>query len=174
MKQCFEGLSKQYAKETGSVQILDANRAANKLKDTDLVFIDPPYSGVQYSRFYHVLESIATGNPGEVSGTGRNPSPEMRPHSQYSIITGAKKALADLLATIGEKGARCIVTFPDHECSNGLSGETVRTIAREHFNVGEKLVKSRFSTLGGVDDEAGNGRAARHSAEELILTLSPK
>jgi hypothetical protein len=35
-------------------------------------------------------------------------------------------------------------------------------------------VQSRFSTLGGVDVEVGNGRAARHTAEELILTLSPK
>jgi adenine-specific DNA-methyltransferase len=173
-KECFKALSKQYAKQTGAVHTADANQAAANVKETDLVFIDPPYSGVQYSRFYHVFESIATGTPGEVSGSGRNPSPEMRPHSNYSIITGAKNAFSDLLATIGTKGASCIVTFPAHECSNGLSGDAVREIAREHFKVQEKLVQSKFSTLGGVDNEVGNGRAARHSAEELILTLSPK
>ena len=91
MKECFEALSKQYAKCAGVVQTADANQAAETVRETDLVFIDPPYSDVQYSRFYHVFESIATGMPGEVSGSGRNPSPETRPHSKYSIITGAKK-----------------------------------------------------------------------------------
>jgi adenine-specific DNA-methyltransferase len=170
----FRALSKLYAKRAGIARTADANIAADAVKPTDLVFIDPPYSGVQYSRFYHVLESVAIGAPGEVSGSGRNPVPQMRPHSRYSIITGARKAFSELLAKLGEKGATCIVTFPAHECSNGLSGEVVRDLAREHFKVKEKLVQSKFSTLGGVDLEVGNGRAAKHVAEELILTLSPK
>lgn len=173
-KEFFRALSKLYAKKAGISETADANIAADRVKETDLVFIDPPYSGVQYSRFYHVLESVATGAPGEVSGSGRNPTPQMRPHSRYSIITGAKKAFSELLATLGEKGATCIVTFPAHDCSNGLSGEVVRELAREHFKVKEKLVQSKFSTLGGVDVDVGNGRAARHTAEELILTLLPK
>jgi adenine-specific DNA-methyltransferase len=173
-KDFLAGLSKLFAKRAGIVNTADANMAAEDLKETDLVFLDPPYSAVQYSRFYHVLESVATGSPGEVSGSGRNPTPEMRPHSRYSIITGAEKAFSELLTKIAAKGAKCILTFPAHECSNGLSGDTVRALAHEHFNVTEKLVQSRFSTLGGVDVEVGNGRAARHTAEELILTLSPK
>ena len=173
-KEFFSSLCTVYAKRVGTTQATDANVAADDVRETDLVFIDPPYSGVQYSRFYHVLESVATGSPGKVSGSGRNPIPEMRPHSRYSIVTGAKSAFSELLAKLGTKGAKCIVTFPSHECSNGLSGDAVREIAREHFNVTEKLVHSRFSTLGGVDVKVGNGRAARHAAEELILTLRPK
>ena len=173
-KDFFISLSKIFARRVGITNTIDANVAADTIKDTDLVFIDPPYSGVQYSRFYHVFESIATGAPGEVSGSGRNPAPHLRPHSRYSIITGAQKAFSELLTKIGTTGAKCIVTFPANECSNGLSGDTVRAIALEHFKVTEKLVQSRFSTLGGADVKVGNGRAARHSAEELILTLSPK
>lgn len=173
-KEAVSALAKLHAKRTGSTKTADANVVADDVKDTDLVFIDPPYSGVQYSRFYHVLESVATGSPGEVSGSGRNPKPEMRPHSSYSIITGATEALSELLGKIGAKGARCIVTFPAHSCSNGLSGEAVRKIAQDHFNVTQKLVQSKFSTLGGVDVKVGNGRVARHAAEELILTLTPR
>ena len=170
----FCALSKLYAKKRGIAETADANIAADGVNETDLVFIDPPYSGVQYSRFYHVLESVATGAPGEVSGSGRNPAPQMRPYSRFSIITGAKKAFSELLAKLGEKGAKCIVTFPAHECSNGLSGEVVRELTREHFKVKERLVQSKFSTLGGVDVEVGNGRTPIHTTEELILTLSPK
>jgi adenine-specific DNA-methyltransferase len=173
-REFFSSLSKLYAKREGVTKTADANLAADDVQETDLVFIDPPYSGVQYSRFYHVLESVATGSPGDVSGSGRNPPPEMRPHSRYSIITGASKAFSELLSKLGTKGAKCIITFPAHECSNGLSGELVREIAREHFKVKEKLVQSKFSTLGGVSVEVGNGRTPRHAAEELILTLSPK
>jgi adenine-specific DNA-methyltransferase len=173
-KESLEALSVLFAKRIGITNTSDANAAADTLQETDLVFLDPPYSAVQYSRFYHVLESVATGSAGEVSGSGRNPVPEMRPQSQYSIIKGADKALSELLNKIARKGARCIVTFPAHRCSNGLSGERVRALAHQYFNVAEKLVQSRFSTLGGADVEVGNGRAPRHVAEEMILTLSPK
>jgi adenine-specific DNA-methyltransferase len=121
-KEFFVALSKVYAKRAGISNTADANIAADYVKETDLVFIDPPYSAVQYSRFYHVLESVATSLPGEVSGSGRNPTPEMRPHSRYSIITGAKNAFSELLGKLGTTGAKCIVTFSAYECSNGLSG----------------------------------------------------
>lgn len=173
-KEAMEAIAKVHAKQVGTVKTADANVAADDVRQGDLVFIDPPYSGVQYSRFYHVLESVAKGSTGSVSGTGRNPSREQRPQSRYSLITGATDAFSELLRKLGSKDATCIVTFPAHECSNGLSGESVRKIAREHFKVTENLVQSKFSTLGGVDVRVGNGRVARHSAKELILTLVPK
>ncbi len=170
----LESLSRVFAKQEGTAVTADANEAADHIRPSDLVFIDPPYSGVQYSRFYHVLESVARGTAGEVSGSGRNPEFRMRPHSDYSVKRGAKKALSELLGKIASHGARAILTFPAHECSNGLSGDIVRDLAREHFQVIAKFVNSKFSTLGGVNLEVGNGRAARRTAQELILCLTPK
>ncbi len=167
-------MSQVFAKQKGAAKTADANEAADQVRASDLVFIDPPYSGVQYSRFYHVLESVAIGEAGEVSGTGRNPVPQMRPQSRYSTKRGAYKALSELLEKIAGKGARAILTFPAHECSNGLSGDVVRELAHGHFQVTENLVHSKFSTLGGANLEVGNGRAARHHAQELILSLIPK
>ncbi len=172
-KKFFSALSKLFAKRTGIANTVHANIAADDVKPTDLVFLDPPYSAVQYSRFYHVLESV----PPELREMYRiRPESDAPDASSLSLQHHhwAKKAFAELLGKLGAKGARVIVTFPAHECSNGLSGDVVRSLAREHFKVKEKLVQSRFSTLGGVDVEVGNGRAARHPAEELILTLSPK
>jgi adenine-specific DNA methylase len=164
-------------KNGGGATVADANEAAKKLRKNDLVFIDPPYSGVHYSRFYHVLETIARGKCGEVSGTGRYPHINKRPISDYSISTKAPYALDGLLKTIAAKKARAILTFPDHDCSNGLSGKTVRKIARKHFTIKFSRVKSLFSTMGGTGDNTRKGEAKRkprHIAKELMLVLEPK
>ena len=139
------------------------------------MFIDPPYSGVHYSRFYHVLESIARGRSGAVTGIGRYPDERRRPRSRYSLQSEASDALDNLLKTIAARGSKIILTFPNHSCSNGLSGSLVYKIALRHFDVVKKSVASRFSSLGGTSDNRGNeaGRAARRYTRELVLTLTP-
>src|SRR5205807_1746758 len=109
-----------------------ANVIAQDIKKNDLVFIDPPYSGVHYSRFYHVLESIARGTAGEISGVGRYPSAKRRPRSRYSVQTESRDALNNLLETIAMRGAKVILTFPGHKCSNGLSGYSIQKIAEKY------------------------------------------
>ena len=170
-------LASQRAQCVGRAKVADANTAAKGLREGDLAFIDPPYSGVHYSRFYHVLETIARGECGEVKGVGRYPAPMHRPRSKYSIGTMSAKALDDLFATISSKGARAVLTFPDHACSNGLSGDIVRKTAKKYFRISEEVVKSKFSTLGGngrLSKTGKKGRAARQKANELILVLQPK
>jgi adenine-specific DNA methylase len=172
----FNRISAQHARRIGKAQVKDANIAAKILKEDDLVFIDPPYSAVQYSRFYHVFETVASGACGEVSGSGRYPSSDLRPKSAYSAITKSSDALNSLLETISERGATGILTFPAHECSNGLSGKVVKEIAREHFRIRVKQVKSKFSTMGGTGDgrPSSAGRATHHHAKELVLVLDQK
>lgn len=175
-KKSLEQLSAQFARQIGSARVCDANEAAAELKRGDLAFIDPPYSGEHYSRFYHVLETIVNGECGEVSGVGRYPRREIRPRSKFCLKTESNSALDHLLETVAQRGAKAILTFPDHECSNGLSGTVVREIARKHFNVVEDSVESDFSTLGGTrtNEDDGIGRDPRRQAKELMLVLTPK
>lgn len=175
-KNALISLSRLCAKKAGVAEVRDANEAAMSLRSGDLVFVDPPYSGVHYSRFYHVLETIARGKCGKVSGVGRYPAPKYRPRSKYSVGTESVKALDDLLETLASRKTRVILTFPDHACSNGLSGNTVKTIAKRYFSIQQKTVRSRFSTLGGngCGDPKSDGRAARNNANELILLLRPR
>jgi adenine-specific DNA-methyltransferase len=163
-------LSSQHAKHKGSATVADANEAAKLVNDEDVVFVDPPYSGVHYSRFYHVLETIARGTSSEVSGVGRYPPPSERPRSKYSLRSEAREAISDLLQSVAEKGATAIVTFPDKKCSNGISSYLLRKISSEHFRkVEQKVVRGRFSTLGGD----GEHRDARQPSAELVLILRP-
>lgn len=175
-KAAFELLASQFAQRPGKAKVADANQAARSLQERDLVFIDPPYSGVHYSRFYHVLETIAQGSCGPVTGVGRYPACELRPRSRYSVKSESAEALGDLLETVAFHGARAVLTFPDHNCSNGLSGKSVHEIAAKHFWVRKQQVDSKFSTLGGTGDHRGNeaGRSPRKHAQELILVLKPR
>jgi adenine-specific DNA-methyltransferase len=175
-KNAFKQLAPKFARQIGEARVADANIAAEQLMENDLAFIDTPYSGEHYSRFYHVLETIAVGKCGQVFGVGRYPSSELRPRSRFSLRSESEDALDELLETIASRGAKAILTFPDHECSNGLSGELVNEIAAEHFRVKERFVESDFSTMGGTgtSDDNETGRKPRQQANELILVLKPK
>jgi adenine-specific DNA-methyltransferase len=166
-RQAFSSIATRSAKVLGAAVRADALSLASELGEGDLVFLDPPYSGVHYSRFYHVLETLTQGDAVEVFGEGRYPHREKRPRSDYSVKQGASRALDELLARLG--GARCtaILTVPSARTSNGLSGDLVKEIAERHFTISVEKVSSRFSTLGGNRQH----REARLAAEELILYL---
>lgn len=163
-----------HAKMAGEAHVGDANKVALKLKAGDLVFIDPPYSAVQYSRFYHVLEAIAAGTTSPVFGVGRYPPLNERPSSQYSMKTTSLTAIQELLASLAERDVSAIVTFPDHECSNGIDANMIKGVASELFKIRAHNVTSVFSTLGGPSSQKHGSRLARLSADEMILCLEPK
>jgi adenine-specific DNA methylase len=169
-KKAFSGFAAQYAMTKGKAYLGNANQVARKLRKGDLAFVDPPYSGVHYSRFYHVLETIARGRQVTVTGTGRYPSITRRPQSKYSMNGQSKKAFDDLLKTLARRRVRVVLTFPAGKTSNGLSGSVVERLTKKYFLVRRKTVKSRFSTLGGN----GEHREARLHTPEMILVLRPK
>lgn len=164
----LKAIAPRFARIQGRAHCGDALEIADQAEPGDLAFVDPPYSGVHYSRFYHVLETVARGRVGTVAGIGRYPPPEERPASSFSLKTQAQKAFDELFALLARRGASAIITFPAGDASNGLSGDDVKRLAAEHFRIEEEKVSSRFSTLGGDTKH----RAARHDADEMILTLS--
>lgn len=166
----IEDISPRKAKQKGQAYCKNASELAEQARPGDLVFLDPPYSGVHYSRFYHVLESVARGKVGEVSGAGRYPEKSERPTSDFSMLTTSKRAFNDLLSILAYNKAHVIITFPAAKASNGLSGDDVKALAAEHFKIEESKVSSRFSTMGGDLKH----RAARQQTDELILTMSPR
>jgi adenine-specific DNA-methyltransferase len=100
----LEAFCALHAAQIGAACVANANDAALEVTEGDLVFLDPPYSGVHYSRFYHVLETVAHGHCGEVSGVGRYPATKDRPKSDYSVRTKSANALDHLLGSIADRG----------------------------------------------------------------------
>ena len=63
--------------KTSKVSIFreDANNLVKKIK-TDITYIDPPYNSRQYSRFYHVLETLTKWDKPSLYGVALKPKPE--------------------------------------------------------------------------------------------------
>jgi adenine-specific DNA methylase len=170
---CLEALKRNAsikANVAGKVSHSNAASLTKELTPRDVAFIDPPYSEVQYSRFYHVLESISRGSVGEVSGVGRYPALASRPQSNFCLVTKSAEAFDELMLGVACSGADALVTFPAQEASNGLSGDLVEAISDQYFKVKSRKVTSLFSTLGGN----AISRHARKTATELILHLVPR
>ena len=159
-----------HAIKPGNAIVADANQVAKDLDSKDVVFVDPPYSSVQYSRFYHVLETIAKGNCSNVEGVGRYPPLEERPNSCYSKKSISAQVIEDLLCTLSAKRCKVVLTFPKEQCSNGLSGDGLEEMAQKFFHITRRSVKTTFSTLGGNR----TNRVARKVSDELILVLNPR
>lgn len=74
----------------------DANTLARKIS-CDLVYIDPPYNSRQYSRFYHLYETLVKWDKPQLSGTAMKPPLENM--SEY-CSSRARIAMADLVQNI--------------------------------------------------------------------------
>jgi len=74
----------------------DTNLLVKKIK-TDVAYIDPPYNSRQYSRFYHVLETLTKWDKPKLHGVALKPDPENM--SDY-CRENAKRRFAELVRDI--------------------------------------------------------------------------
>ena len=105
-KMLVEGVSEQDLREWG----------------VQLVYADPPYTAQQYSRFYHLLDTIVSGTPvtlqkvrGEVT---RGLYPEGRYLSPYCSRVKAPDAIRDLAQKAADADAHLVFSY------SGSRGET--------------------------------------------------
>ncbi|WP_447648372.1 DNA adenine methylase [Microbacterium forte] len=164
-------LAPRHAQVRGQAHASDAEVLAGVLSEGDVAFCDPPYSSVQYSRFYHVLEGIARGGWDNVSGAGRAPARSERASSDFSLRTAAVDSLAALLRVLRRRGCRVMVTFPNTDASNGLSAKRIAALAEADWHVTSTLVDSTHSTLGGRSQDP---RGGRRKLKEAVIVLRPK
>lgn len=164
--EAIETISLRCAGKMGAAKVMDFSETINSLEEGDLVFADPPYSDVHYSRFYHVLETLAHGSEIEVTGRGRYPDISQRPSSRFSLRSQSENAARDLIVGCHSRKLNLVLTFPSGEASNGLSAESFMSLAKGLYSsVEEHKVDSDFSTLGGN----AKSRGARLKCQESII-----
>ena len=82
-----------------SIYRADANTLAKNIK-ADVTYIDPPYNSRQYSRFYHVLETLTKWDSPKLFGVALKPKQENM--SDYCKI-GATNRFKELVKDVNSK-----------------------------------------------------------------------
>lgn len=100
----------------------DANILAPNV-NADIAFIDPPYNSRQYSRFYHVMETITKWDKPQLSGVAMKPPEENM--SKYCRSTAAE-TFADLIAKLNVK--YILVTYNNTYDSKSSSSQNKITL----------------------------------------------
>lgn len=77
---------------------IDSNKLVSNIT-CDVVYIDPPYSSRQYSRFYHVLETITKWDKPKLFGEAIKPAPEnMSEYCKSKALDAFKQLIYSLNA----------------------------------------------------------------------------
>lgn len=105
-----------------SIYRKDSNKLARKIK-ADIAFLDPPYNSRQYSRFYHVMETITKWDKPVLSGVAMKPPEENM--SEY-CRSSAVKAFDDLVSSLDVK--YIIVTYNNTYDSKSKSSQNKITL----------------------------------------------
>ena len=100
-----------------------------------VVYADPPYTRDHYSRFYHVLETIALGDePGvtKVSIRGRTAPTRAvyrlgRHQSPFSIVSQAPVAFEELFALVAERDSSLVLSYSPLSIPTAARGMTRTT-----------------------------------------------
>jgi adenine-specific DNA-methyltransferase len=127
-----------------------------------VVYADPPYSRAQYSRYYHVLETLVLYDYPELTGAGRYRSG--RYQTPFSHAASVEEAFKSLIGAVADATASLVLSYP----TNGLlyeRGISPAKLMRERFGSVRLAGHSQIShsTLGGASG------VASHKVREMIF-----
>lgn len=136
-------------------------RGGDKLSGVGLVYADPPYTSDQYSRYYHIYETLILYD--YPAARGRGLYRDDRAVSSFSHSTKVKVSIDRLIASARAIGADLILSYP----SNGLlpsSRDQIIGMIRQHYGRAPDVVPlvHSHSTMG-----ASKGSATQQVVEIL-------
>lgn len=141
-------------------------RLARSNPGVGVIYADPPYTDDQYSRFYHVLETLILYDYPKVTGAGLyRPA---RFQTPFSLLSKAPMALLNLIEACANTGADLVMSYP----TDGLAskaGADIRAILRKYFRRVEvcRSMPHKHSTFG-----ASKGAAQSATTELIYLARS--
>lgn len=102
-----------------------------ELRPGGVVYADPPYCFVHYSRFYHALETLVRYDFPEVKFKGRYRTD--RYQSEYCIRTEVAGAFRTMFSLIKEKQLDLMLSYSDSD-TNTINAEEIVGLLQQEFN----------------------------------------
>ncbi|MDD3592379.1 MAG: DNA adenine methylase [Sulfurovum sp.] len=117
---------------------------SSEIKDTDLIYADPPYSFVHYSRFYHAIESLVKYDYDIPSFKGRYRSD--RHQSPFCQKTNVTDAFRSLFEGAKKNNSHVLLSYSD---TGMISLGEITTLLKEiGFKSKVEQIQYDHSTLG--------------------------
>lgn len=126
-----------------------------------VVYADPPYSKAQYSRYYHVLESLARYDYPVATGEGRYR--QGRFHTSFSLASTVRVSFESLIRKVARMGSSLVVSYPTNGLLYEIGGDLASLLRTEYGSVEVRTIAHRHSTLG-----ASSG-SEKNAVEEMIF-----
>jgi adenine-specific DNA-methyltransferase len=128
-----------------------------------IVYADPPYSKDQYSRYYHVLETLLRYDYPDSAGVGRYRADRF--HTPFSVKTQVVQAFAALARAVASLDGILLLSYP----SNGLLykvSTTPELVLAEYYTDVQVIheFEKKHSTLGGA-----HGSPSQTALERLFI-----
>lgn len=157
----IEWRTKNRVFRSDSIKLLKKLRSSDELPS--VIYADPPYTDDQYSRYYHLYETLILYDYPEALGKGR-----YRPDrftSDFSLKSKIHSSLDQLITASATLGCRLILSYP----TNGLlpeSKSTILSLLNKRYGKGEIVhqIPHFHSSLG-----ASKG-SQKHLVTEVIFS----
>ncbi len=134
------------------VTSLDFAKCLDEIEPNSLVYADPPYAFVHYSRFYHALETLVKYDYPDVDHKGRYRTD--RHQSPFCKRTEVKPAFTKIFSKIKVKNSNLILSYSN---TGMISLYEILDIAKKtlgnNYEVKTKEVAYKHSTMGRKDDK---------------------
>lgn len=128
-----------------------------------IVYADPPYQSVHYSRFYHALETLVKYDYPKVQFKGRYR--EDRHQSPFCLKTKIDKAFIDLFKGVKARQAHLSLSYAD---TGMISMEKILKLAIEVFG---NQYTSRILSKDHVHSKMGRSDVKEHDVIEYIINF---
>lgn len=149
----FKGFSKNKVYKLDSREALDLIDSNAKV-----VYADPPYTRYHYSRYYHVLETIALRDNPVISKVKMNGKitlskgiyREDRHQSPFSIKTKSELAFREMFQKISDKNMALVLSYSPYDKNKNstpriYSVEELEIMAKEYFDEVQVLSVGQFA-----------------------------
>lgn len=163
LKEIYDGSNNtQFEHRYSSLNFTDA---IDEAKPGSIVYADPPYQFVHYSRFYHTLETLVRYDYPEIKYKGRYRTD--RYQSPFCIRTKVKKAFTDLFRKAYSKQSSLVLSYSN---SGMITLNELEVLAKEIFTGYKVYIKEldySHSTMGRQGDKS------RTVKEYLLICSRP-
>ena len=147
-------------------ELLESKKLIKKIKDVDLVYFDPPYSSANYSRYYHIPETLVKYDYPESEFKGcyredRNQSP----FCNYSTAYDAFEFVVKSISQINNK-VNLLISY-SRSRSSILKIRDLRKVCCKYFDLVEPTYEKEHL-------HSSQGKKNGKVKEILVLCKNPK